>query len=416
MAADLAAQCRDDPDLTLETHTQAHLKQAEQEIAWLRWFGMAVWALILLTLDRATDPVGAWAVYAGGFAYAVWAHWRIGRTASIDLSARLTTVGDPVLAALMCAMTGGIGSLFYPFFYFTLLATAFRFGVRAAVSVLGLNAALTILLYWLIPTDGLGLVDLSVSLLYLVFSALLGMMMARWAQANLDLAQSRERAFRAARDKARSLSQRLVRAQEDERRTVAGDLHDRLGHHLFVLHQGLSVLAASRDLDEDARTRLVELEQEAKNCSNDVRLMMNELRPTVLDDFGFCEAVRDYVARAGSDLPFRLRLHLDDKAEPEDPEARAMLFRIVQECLLNVRKHADATEVEISLTTSAGKGTTLAVRDNGKGVDPDMAQPGHLGLLTMRERAEALGGSLDISSRVGGGTIVSVRLPSGDGG
>lgn len=409
-------ECRPSADSALEDHEQAHLRQAEREVAWLRWFGMAVWGLILLLLNEATDPIGAWVVYVGGVVYALWAHWCIDRDTSINLSARLTTIGDPILSTLMCAMTGGLDSLFYPFFYFTLLATAFRFGVRAAVSVLGLNAALSVLLFVVVPVAGLGLVDLAVSILYLAFSACLGVMMARWAQQNLDLAHSREQAFRSARDSARSLLQRLVRAQEEERRTVAGDLHDRLGHHLFVLHQGLSTFSADPALDDAARVRLAALEKEALVCSNDIRLMMNELRPTVLDDFGFCEAARDYVARAGGELPFVLKLNLDDRAEPAAPEARAVLFRILQECLLNVRKHADATEVEISLGLSARKEDEiiLAVRDNGIGIDDNMAQPGHLGFLTMHERAEALGGALEIASPLDGGTIVTVRLPSGD--
>ena len=417
MASELAGMDGEaDADLALERHARAHLKHAEEGVSWLRLLGMGVWALILLTLDQATDPVGAWMVYGGGLVYALYAHWRIQRSASIDLSARFTTLGDPVLSALMCAMTGGIGSLFYPFFYFTLLATAFRFGVRAAMSVLALNTALTLLLYFAVPVANLGPIDVAVSILYLIFSALLGVMMARWAQQNLNLARSREQAFRTARDKARSLSRRLMRAQEEERRAVASDLHDRLGHHLFVLRQGLSTLVTDQTLPGQARQRLKELEAEAQTSSNDVRQMMNELRPTVLDDFGFCEALREHISRAGGSLPFRVHLNLDDRAEPVDPEARAMLFRIAQECLLNIRKHAEASDVEIAFGTAPQRSsrTILSIRDNGKGIGSRVVEPGRLGLLTMRERAEALGGALNIAGASGGGTIVTVSIPAGE--
>lgn len=400
-------------DHKLEQHALAHLRQAESEVAWLRWFGMAAWALILLRGDLTVGAGGAWLVYAGGVAYAVWAHWRVGRVSSVRNAALLTSIGDPVLAALMCAMTGGLESLFYPFFYFTLLATAFRLGWREAVLVLGLNTALSIALYVFVPVPDARISDLSIAILYLVFSTFLGVMLERWAQQNLALARSRERAFRLARDRSRSLSRRLIHAQEEERRLVASDMHDRFGHHLFVLQQGLDALANDRSLPDDAKQRLKGLEGEAQACSNDVRLMMNELRPTVLDDFGFREAVREYVARMSDDVPLKLHLTIDDSVSPGGSDAEAMLFRIVQESLLNIRKHANAKRVDISFEKSSrpGEGALLTIHDDGDGFDPDRTEPGHLGLLTMSERAEALGGALEITSVPDRGTTVRVRLP-----
>ncbi|MDO8290284.1 MAG: sensor histidine kinase [Parvibaculum sp.] len=411
----LEARDHIEADSRFEQHTLAHLRQAEREVAWLRWLGIVAWVLILLWRDMTSDVGNAWAVLGGGLIYTAWSHWRIDRAGSIRAAARLTSVGDPILAALMCAMTGGIGSLFYPFFYFTLLATVFRLGGRDVVLILALNAALSVVLFFFASAPDIRLTDLTIAIFYLVFATLLGVMLARWARKNLSLATSREKAFRLARDRTRLLLRRLIGAQEEERRLVAGDLHDRLGHQLFVLQQGLGSLADHDKLPDDLKLRLKSLGNEAQACANDVRLMMNDLRPTVLDDFGFCEAVREYVARMSVNVPFDLTLKIDDTVEFDERAAEAMLFRIVQESLINIRKHAKATRVVISLAPPvyAGGGAVLTISDDGEGFDPHKTEPGHLGLLTMRERAEALGGTFEISTISGEGTTVTVTLPEG---
>lgn len=413
MAVDLANEpITTDVDREMDHHALAHLRQAEHEVAWLRWLGMAAWVLILLRDDASFGVGGAWMVFTSGLAYAVFAHWRIERAASIQFAARLTSIGDPILAALMCAMTGGIDSLFYPFFYFTLLATAFRLSARDLGAIFALNAILSVVLYFAVPIPDARYSDLFIAIFYLAFSTMLGVMLARWAQQNMSLAHSRERAFRKASDRARALLRRLICAQEEERRTVASDMHDRFGHHLFVLQQSLQSLSDSQNLPDELRDHMKQLGAEAQACSNDVRLMMNELRPTVLDDFGFCEAAREFVARMEGDVPFEIQLTMDDVAELGEPDAEAMLFRILQESLLNIRKHAKATRVKITFGRPRKMDDVreLKVQDNGVGFNLDNAEPGHLGLLTMRERAEALGGRLDITQSVGGGTTVTVTL------
>lgn len=388
----------------------AHLRKAEREVAFMRWCGMVVWALILMRGGLGIDMRWAWTVFTGGMAYAVLAHWRLDYASSIGLSARITSIGDPVLAALMCAVTGGLGSVFYPFFYFTLLAAAFRFGWRDAVGIFVLNTFLSLLLYLLVPMESSRISDLVIGVFYLAFSTGLGVMLARWAQQNLDLAQERERAVRLARDRVHTLLRRLIHVQEEERRLVAGDMHDRLGHHIFMLQQGLSRLNDMPDMTDAMRVAVKSIGDDVQACSNDIRTMMNDLRPTVLDDLGFCEALREYVARMSDDAPFELRLAIEDGMSAGRAEAEAMLFRIVQEALLNVRKHANARRVEIAFARGENGRGVLTIADDGEGFDPDTTEPGHFGLLTMRERAEALGGALDISSALGGGTKVTVRL------
>lgn len=379
-----------------------HLRKAEHQIVWLRWIGIVGWALILWRGGVMADAGWAWAVYAGGVAYTAFAHWRVAGNRPILSSARITTVGDPLLVTLMCIFTGGLASVFFPFYYFTVLAAVFRFGVREALGLLVLTCGLTVLLYVAAPGPAPTPADLLIGLFYLGFSAALGIMLARWAQENLDLAEDRARALGIARDRAKGLAQRLIEAQEGERRRAAADIHDRMSGHLFALRQGADRL---RDADLSAAVAAL---------SVDVRTVMNELHPTVLDDLGFAVALEEYVAAQREVAPFTISLTLDPDLRDWRSRADTMLFRILQEALLNIRKHAGATHVEVSFR-DAGRGRArLEIVDNGSGFDASRSAPGHLGLLTMRERAEALGGTLEVRAEPGRGTRLAIAVPEGD--
>ncbi len=114
--------------------------------------------------------------------------------------------------------------------------------------------------------------------------------------------------------------------------------------------------------------------------------MTNALRPAVLDDFGFVEALREHVASLVGRGEPAVTLVVDAPEPREQPAVRVMLFRVLQEALLNVRKHAHAAHVQVSFTASNGT-TVLAIRDDGRGFDPHAVRRGHLGLVSMRERA-----------------------------
>lgn len=401
MSADLASGRTPPADSVLEQVSLGHLRKAEREIVWLRWLGIAGWAFIVWRGGAATDAGWAWIVYGGGVAYTAFAHWRIAGAGSILSSARITTIGDPVLVTLMCLVTGGPASPFFPFYYFTLLAAAFRFGWRATLGLLALNSALTILLYLVAPGSGASLSMLLIGIFHLSFSAALGVLLARWAQENLDFALDRARALRFARDRARVLLQRLIRTQEDERRLIAGDLHDRMSGHLFALRQGAD------------RTGDREMSAAVDSLSSDVRTLMNELHPTVLDDLGFCVALEEFVAAQRETAPFAISLDIESRLREWRSAADAMLFRILQEALLNIRKHAAARNVAVSFEQGADGAARLRIADDGAGFDPRGVQPGHFGLLTMRERAEALGGMLEVSSAPGQGAVLVVTVPGG---
>ena len=149
------------------------------------------------------------------------------------------------------------------------------------------------------------------------------------------------------------------------------------------------------------------MQVEVAKCSSDVRSLMNELRPTVLDHFGLYEALSEYLTSLVGAVPFRIETRLDPQLQAWSSKQDSMLFRLVQEALLNVRKHARASRVELSLQQENDR-VILCLSDDGRGFDPASVPSGHLGLLMVRERAEAAGGRPEIESSPGRGTTIRV--------
>lgn len=142
--------------------------------------------------------------------------------------------------------------------------------------------------------------------------------------------------------------------------------------------------------------------------------MMNELHPTVLDDLGFCTALEEYVEGLENSVPIRIELDIDADARTWHSPDQTLLFRIVQEAVLNVRKHANASRVEIRFEATHD-GHRLCIRDDGAGIaehlDNSAERRGHFGLATMHERAESLGAKLSIQRAQPRGTLVRIDLP-----
>jgi PAS domain S-box-containing protein len=216
----------------------------------------------------------------------------------------------------------------------------------------------------------------------------------------------------------RRLVGKLIMAQEEERRRVAYDVHDGLAQTAAAAHQYLQAFArhnspgsarSQEELDE-----ALELVREVVGEARDV---IHHLRPTVLDDFGLAAALRLQVQTLRSEgLEVGLEEALGDERLP--PEVETTLFRIAQEALTNVRKHARAAAVHVVLDRS-GKAVRLMVRDEGRGIIPDEAArsnaPGErVGLSGMRERLSLLGGRFELQSEPGSGTTVTaeVELPT----
>ena len=216
-------------------------------------------------------------------------------------------------------------------------------------------------------------------------------------------------------EQARLLSE-LVAAEEETRRRIAADIHDDTAQ--AVAAAGLRIDALVAELkDPAAREAGANARRALAEANRRLRRLLFELRPPALDEAGLAPALELFLTDAFSDNGFDWRVSNDLGAEPS-PEVRAILYRVALEALTNVRKHADASFVEV-LLERRGAGVAVRVRDDGAGFEvpaPEAApDPGHIGLLSMRERAEAAGGSFALESRPGSGTTVDFWMPEPNG-
>jgi len=206
---------------------------------------------------------------------------------------------------------------------------------------------------------------------------------------------------------------RLVLAQEDERRRIARDLHDQLGQQLTALRLTLEMLKAQSAGRTELRVQVETLEALALQLDQDVAFRVWELRPTVLEDLGLQAALTNYVRYWSTHFGVRAQLHTGRSTDERlTPEAETMMYRLAQEALNNVAKHARANHVDIVLERSAAH-VALIVEDNGVGFDASSAETvgEGLGLIGMRERAALVGADLQIESTPGRGTTVILRAP-----
>ena len=211
----------------------------------------------------------------------------------------------------------------------------------------------------------------------------------------------------------RGLLERLIGAQEEERQRIASDIHDDSIQVLTALALRLELFGRQID-DPELLGAIEELQLTARSSLARLRQLIFELRPPALDREGLVPVLRDYLAQMQQDRGIDCRLESDLSVEPS-PETRAIVYRIAQEALLNVAKHAQATHVTFTLR-SVDEGILVRIHDDGHGfaVDPDKApEPGHIGLTTMRERAEMTGGWWRIESQEGGGATVEFLISDG---
>jgi signal transduction histidine kinase len=529
-------------------------EQAERVLTKLRWLGMASWLWLLTRREWSVPAAWPYAILAASVAYTATVFVLIRRARQLRALAFATTLGDAAIVTLMCLVTGGIHSDFYPYYYITVLAASVRFGPRETFLALVLNSFCSTLVFLFAPGPSYPATDLLLEIYYMLFIALMSSWLARLVRehyrralvegdkAALLLAVNREitstldlsdllgrilraaanvipcrgaaillldrnrhgleralvtdgfaepaaaaieaavrqgtlreelvRAFAArdvavvtihrredlgflamvdkaggedftdedralvsavgdqaavaienarlvedvleARDRGQELLWRLLHAEEEERKRVAGEIHDRMGARFFEFFYSLR--RCQEELgrrDAAAGAILSRLASEAQGFSDEIRNIMNELRPTVLDDFGFIEALREYVASLEGQSGLKVTLRIDDPVPPVRAEVGVMLFRVLQEAVLNVRKHADARHLAVELAALNGAEVRLVIRDDGVGFDPSSPKRGHYGLLHMKERAEAYGGHLTIESRPHGGTEVRVTVGRG---
>ena len=232
---------------------------------------------------------------------------------------------------------------------------------------------------------------------------------------SLEREQVLQHQMEASKAHLRLLSRRLVEAQERERRHIARELHDEAGQALLSLRYGLRLL--ERDVADggDVAERVTELLRTTDAVIDGLHRLAADLRPASLDHLGLEAALRQHArATAGTH-----GLHVRFKARGFTGErlpavVETALFRVVQEAVTNVVRHARARRVDV-LLEHRGDRVLAMVEDDGIGFEPESAQDGeHYGLLGLRERAEALGGSLTVESAPGSGTTIVVEVASAD--
>ena len=209
----------------------------------------------------------------------------------------------------------------------------------------------------------------------------------------------------------RGLLHAVLNAQEEERQRVVSQWHDQLGEKL------LHMLQDFRGCQEfvlqhapEGRERFAKRASEIDSTAALVRQFADDLLPPMLDDFGFVPAVREYVTGLQEHEAFEVIMQADKNDPPLSTQTSRKLFRITQEALLNIQKHAKAHHVQIALTFEQS-GVSLMIKDDGQGFNRVAFTPGHYGLLYMREQAAACGGRFSVQSEQGQGTEVRVELP-----
>jgi two-component system, NarL family, sensor histidine kinase UhpB len=230
--------------------------------------------------------------------------------------------------------------------------------------------------------------------------------------------EAEELAQRYAADVRRLLSE-LVSAQESERRRLADELHDLIGQNLTAIGIDLSALKAMLSEDSSARVggRLDAIAALLDGTVDAIRGVMTELRPAALQEFGLVPALRSHAADFGKRTGMKVSVSASSPARRLAPGTELSLFRIAQEALTNAAKHSGARSIRVAISEDAS-GIRMSIEDDGHGFrDPSgarAARRGGWGLQAMRERAEALGGTLRIELP-GRGTRVVVELPPGHG-
>jgi two-component system sensor histidine kinase UhpB len=228
-------------------------------------------------------------------------------------------------------------------------------------------------------------------------------------------AKRAEQALQESHARLRILSQRLVEVQEEERRALARELHDRVGQTLAALNINLIIINSqlSGEAVEQIGTRLNDSMKLVAETISLVRDVMTDLRPAVLDDYGLEAAIDSHLSQ------YKMRYSIDVRFEkPSSPLPRLgssieMTFlRIAQEALMNIARHAHATHVDLSLRQEQQE-ICMTIQDNGTGIQSwqEANRPGSHGLTIMRERAEAFGGNLRVRSVPGQGTTIEVTIP-----
>jgi signal transduction histidine kinase len=299
--------------------------------------------------------------------------------------------------------------------------------LRRNLSWLGWFAGLTLIIGWvgskfLILHPVKGLVRFAARLASGDLSVRTGLPHSRDELGQLTLAfdqmaqalEERDRERLRASQKLQVLSHRLVEVQEAERRHIARELHDEIGQSLTAAELNLQA-ALQAPASSKLEHRLEESIRAVERVLEQVHDLSLSLRPSMLDDLGLEPALRWYANRQAGLTGMQVRFHADPLENRLDPVIETECFRVAQEALTNVVRHAKATAVSVELTRQDGQ-LHLSVRDDGVGFDvsgqrTQAVSGASLGLLSMEERASLAGGGLELTSVPGQGTEVHAWFP-----
>ena len=233
----------------------------------------------------------------------------------------------------------------------------------------------------------------------------------------LELHEQREKAqakLAQAYDRLRRLTRRLEATKEEERQRIARELHDEMGPALTAVIINLQLMSGSKD-EEKSDKWLVDSIEIVDRMVQQVRDLSLALRPPLLDEVGFLSAIRGYLETQAERTGLKIQIEGPPELDAFPPEIEITAFRVIQEAVSNVIRHAESTKVTVSIELEA-QTLILSVEDDGIGFDTRAAMnasaPGSaLGLVGMQERVQILGGEFSIESKLGEGTRVDVRIP-----
>ena len=215
-----------------------------------------------------------------------------------------------------------------------------------------------------------------------------------------------------------AFSRQLIASQENERKRIAAELHDSLGQRLVVINNLALFALRGRDKNAIEPAAVEEISSETKIAIQETREISYNLRPFQLDRLGLTKAIEVMIRTVARSTAMEITSHIDDIDDLFPEELRINFYRIVQEGLNNVMKHAAATQVEVRIQRSNDR-TVLTIKDNGrgfaKGGSAVASGPGGFGMTGMAERAKLLGGDLQVLSEPGRGTLMTVAI-TGHGG
>src|SRR5262245_10920071 len=219
-------------------------------------------------------------------------------------------------------------------------------------------------------------------------------------------------------ENARLFAEAEERLAMEERHRLARDLHDSVSQSLFsmTLETRAAQLALQADdlhQSDDMRRRLARLQELTEGALAEMRGLIFELRPEALREEGLAAAIRQHAQAVGARADLVIDIETLEDRFPLPPDLEQEVYRTAQEALANVVKHAEASHARIALlrTATTPPCLLLEISDDGVGFAPERARPGHLGLTTMLQRVERVGGSLEVHSRLGSGTTIKARVP-----